>query len=144
MKTTTKELSKKLAAALSAAGYEYENEYAYIENELTDNPITELECEYMEVMHQTVSVFSESLPAFTMFELWDMLPKTIVTVNGVYRRAFIETDNDFTCTYCKMLKSGLMDFYASSHARAEITVIVKLILWCIENGHNLNLKKEEE
>ena len=126
MKTTTKQLSEKLAVALDAAGYEYETKFRYY----IDNALSRGELSY----------FSEDIDfdcrvhAFAMCELWDMLPDYIL---GNYKRCILP----FWVSYTYLgSQSIIIEF---EYKNNPCDALANLILWCIENGHSLNLKKKD-
>ena len=127
MKTTTKELSEKLTAALDAAGYEYETYFAHSSESCKVLPIFPL-----------FSVI-DFVPAFAMCELWQMLPNCITIKHDNYIKIMTGADVFYTDEYDDLLVNEL--YYPDKN---PCDALAKLVLWCIENGHELNLKKKDQ
>ena len=134
MKTTTKEISEKLTAALDAAGYEYVSILRIIPN-LGSVTLYEYNAYHAKGSFKWIDM----PPAFTMCELWQMLPNCITIKHDNYIKIMTGADVFYTDEYDDLLVNEL--YYPDKN---PCDALAKLVLWCIENGHELNLKKKDQ
>jgi hypothetical protein len=134
---TSPELSQQLAEKLDKEGYEFETYFVhFIDDRDYSNEILEGVSERWFAMRQGESTIQA--PAFTMCELWEMLPEAVnnhikTLIQGHFKghiAKYYSFRNEF----------GLISFNDENPCNA----LAQLCIWCIENGHLLNLKKKEQ
>jgi hypothetical protein len=83
------------------------------------------------------------IPCFTMGELWDMLPKEITYMQMKHVLFICSTPHYTFVDYAFGGWDGLnvIDNGINIKEKNPCNALAKLVIWCIENGHKLNLPK---
>lgn len=128
IQTTSTDISEELMEALQ---FKYIPHLRMIEN--YKYPITYKELEmFGKAFNKDIYSFG-AIPVFTMSELWDMLPKVINMLDWEYFKTLSHTSVYY------WHEDGILEDVYFMDKDNICNALAKLVMWCIENGHKLNL-----
>lgn len=137
IKTTSPEIGQELEKALNGDGYKFNPHFRFGYDNKKPHTSKEFLYDLKTRNRAYLTVYRELPPVYTMGELLAMLPMTIHKEGQYFEFTIIHLNPGFWIHY----QSGNGTDYDSDdhYDTTMINALAKLVMWCIENGHKLNL-----